>query len=97
MLEELWLTQACWFRLYTTFFGIHVTDCWKPCRRHLHKYDPMACQGVVAFTDRLAKVLIYNGLADTASIAPLSGRPPRHVLRDVTSMPSAPLHHSCLI
>jgi hypothetical protein len=62
MLEELWLTQDCWFRLYTTFFGIHVTDYWKLCRHHLHEYDPLACHGVVAFADRLAKVLAARGV-----------------------------------
>jgi hypothetical protein len=46
ILQELWLTQDCCFRWYTTSFGIHGADCWKLYRHHLHEYDPMACQGV---------------------------------------------------
>eukprot|EP00873_Tetraselmis_striata_P023449 jgi/Tetstr1/443713/TSEL_031703.t1 len=52
MLEELWLTQDCWFRLHTTVAGIiHVTDCWKLAKHHLPRHHPLKESTVVNFAD----------------------------------------------
>lgn len=61
-LEELWLTQDCWFRLHTTLQGILATDVWKLIKHHVsqgHKYKEISIND---FSDKLANRLIHNNL-----------------------------------
>eukprot|EP00873_Tetraselmis_striata_P005078 jgi/Tetstr1/425342/TSEL_015791.t1 len=94
MLEELWLTQDCWFRMHTTMAGIHVTDCWKFAKHHLPRHHPLKESTVVNFDDLMCKSLIYNGL--TGEVEPT--RRTERVLADITNEPPALTHsimHLC--
>eukprot|EP00873_Tetraselmis_striata_P028533 jgi/Tetstr1/448797/TSEL_036031.t1 len=91
MLEELWLTQDCWFRLHTTMAGIHVTDCWKLAKHHLPRHHPLKESTAVNFADLMCKALIYNGL--TGEVEPT--RRTERVLADITNEPP-PLPHSIM-
>eukprot|EP00873_Tetraselmis_striata_P002117 jgi/Tetstr1/422381/TSEL_013221.t1 len=91
MLEELWLTHDCLFRMHTTMAGIHVTDCWKLAKHHLPRHHPFKESTVVNFADLMCKALIYNGL--TGEVEPT--RRTERVLADITNEPP-PLPHSIM-
>eukprot|EP00873_Tetraselmis_striata_P006958 jgi/Tetstr1/427222/TSEL_017410.t1 len=91
MLEELWLTQLCWFRLHTTMAGIHVTDCWKLAKHHPPRHHPLKESTAVNFADLMCKALIYNGL--TWEVEPT--RRTERGLADITNEPP-PLPHSIM-
>eukprot|EP00873_Tetraselmis_striata_P017874 jgi/Tetstr1/438138/TSEL_002864.t1 len=91
MLEEVWLTHDCWFRLHTTMAGIHVTDCWKLAKHHPPRHHPLKESTVVNFADLMCKALIYNGL--TGEVKPT--RRTERVLADITNEPP-PLPHSIM-
>ena len=77
-LEELWLTQDCWFRLHTTMHGIVATDCWKLVRYHLSINHFMKNITMNDFADVLAKRLIDNNLNNgTPSTTRSSAKRPR--------------------
>ena len=61
-LEELWLTQDCWFRLHTTMHRIVTTNCWKLVKYHVSSNHGMQNINVNDFADVLAKRLIDNNL-----------------------------------
>ena len=60
-LEEHWQTQDYWFRLYTTLFGMVVTDCWNAARHHPNKHHRLRQSTIMDFTDELAYALLTNG------------------------------------
>jgi hypothetical protein len=68
-LEEIWLTQDCWFRLHSTLHGILATDCWKLVRYHLSSIHNMKTISVNDFCDILAKRLIDNNLNNGVTAA----------------------------
>ena len=74
-LEELWLTQDCWFRLHTTLQGILVTDVWKLTKYHValaHKFKDISIND---FSDNLANRMIHNSLNNTGRTIRSSTRP----------------------
>jgi hypothetical protein len=80
-LEKFWVTQNCWFRIFTTILGMTVTDCWKA---YCHKFSqPNKKCTIVEFADMLAFELINNKYDETLQDAenietiPLLRRSPR--------------------
>eukprot|EP00873_Tetraselmis_striata_P010092 jgi/Tetstr1/430356/TSEL_020171.t1 len=92
MLEELWLTQDCRFRLHTTMAGIHDTDCWTLAKHHLPRHHPLKESNVVNFDDLMCKSLIYNGL--TGEVEPT--RRTERVLANITNEPPALMTHGIM-
>ena len=94
-LEELWQTQDCWFRLWTTFMGIHLVDCWKLCRFHLPSSHQLATGSVVDFSDKLAAALLKNSLPhdiDRRTVTPRRILPAKRVMADIGNPPSRGQH-----
>ena len=59
-LEEAWVTQNCWFRLYTTLIGMEVTDMHLAVRHaaaHASEYKSLT---IKKFADILSYDLIFN-------------------------------------
>ncbi len=92
-LEEIWLTQDCWFRLHTTMHGILATDCWKLVRYHLTNNHDMKAISVNDFCDILAKRLIDNNLNNgvTATTRSNLKRPRRAETPEVCDHKPVPL------
>jgi len=79
-LEELWLTQDCWFRLHTTMQGICATDCWKLVKYHVANSHKMKDMTMNDFADILAKRLIDNDLTNGPKPVTRSDlKRPRHI------------------
>ena len=63
-LEEIWKTQDCWFRLFTTIVGMTTTDTYFGIRETVHTSHPFHDMSMLHFTDRLAYQLVNNKQED---------------------------------
>jgi Transposase IS4 len=70
-LEELWVTQDCWFRLDTTFIGITVTDCLKAYRHGLRRTNIDLT--TKEFAERLAFDCMHNPFGNALGAADFIG------------------------
>jgi hypothetical protein len=59
-LEEAWVTQNCWFRLYTTLIGIEVTDIHLAVRHAATPESVYKTLSIKKFADILSYDLIFN-------------------------------------
>ena len=73
-LEELWLTQDCWFRLHITLHGILATDVWKLVKYHVAQGHKLKNMSINDFSDKLAARLIFNNLSNGAKATRSSTR-----------------------
>ena len=69
-LEKKWVTEDCYFRIYTTILGMILTDTWKLFRdRHHRGFRKVT---IIEFADILAKELIDQAKAQQASTIPVT-------------------------
>ena len=70
-LEKKWVTEDCYFRIYTTILGIIVTDTWKLFKDKHHK--GFCKVSISEFSDILAKELLDQAKEATLPVTNISG------------------------
>jgi hypothetical protein len=68
-LEERWVTQDCWFRLYTSLLGMHVTDLHLAVRHAACPGSGLNDLTINEFADILSHDLIFNSETPLATRA----------------------------
>jgi hypothetical protein len=53
-LEKKWVTQDCWFRIFSTLFGMTVTDAWRALKYSVPQNSPHKHMTIRDFVDILA-------------------------------------------
>jgi hypothetical protein len=53
-LEKKWVTQDCWFRVFTTLLGMTVTDAWRALKYSVPQKSPYKTITIRDFSDLLA-------------------------------------------
>jgi hypothetical protein len=59
-IEYTWVTQNCWFRLYSTLFGMSVTDAYIVYKARLSDDHPDKKMSLMQFADQLAVAMLQN-------------------------------------
>ena len=59
-LEEKWSTQCCWFRLFTFFVGVAVTDWWKAVKWSVPNNCFLSEIGIKKFAEILGMEMVCN-------------------------------------
>ena len=78
-IEYTWVTQNCWFRLYSTLFGMTVTDAHIVYKARLSDEHPDKKMSLMQFADQLAVAMLQNKEVDNAPVITRSRalEPPR--------------------
>lgn len=66
-LEEEWVTTDCWFRLFTSIFGMTVTDCFLAYKAEIHQKHPDKDICIKEFANVMAAQFIAKGRESLAA------------------------------